>query len=64
MILIDIPMPEGCMECPCSHLITCGEHDGEMMCDALEAKGDGIVIVDGCEDKRQDNCPIIMTILK
>lgn len=38
MIVIDIPMPENCMECPCAYMVRTGKHEGETICEALEKK--------------------------
>ena len=64
MILIDIPMPPSCMDCPCSYMVRSGEHDGETMCNAMEARGDGIVVVDGYETRRPADCPIKLELNK
>ena len=64
MILIDIPMPGSCHECPCSYMIMTGEHDGEIMCNAMEARGDGIVLIDEYASKRPKNCPIRLEVKK
>lgn len=36
MIGIDIPLPAYCTECPCSYYVRTGEHEGKLMCQALE----------------------------
>ena len=38
MIKIDIPMPEKCMDCPCSYWIRSGEYEDMLLCNALEFK--------------------------
>ena len=38
MILVDIPMPENCLNCPCSYWIITGEYQGNWMCNAREFK--------------------------
>ena len=38
MLRIDMPMPPGCLTCPCSHVIRTGTRAGESMCAALEWK--------------------------
>ena len=64
MILIDMPMPGSCIDCPCSHTVMSGEHDGELMCCAMEARGDDLVIVEGYENIRPNRCPIKLEIIK
>lgn len=69
MILIDIPMPEQCGECPCSYYIQTGKYEGCMMCNAMEYKNisDGVLPeLDGClvfeNGSRPDGCPIVSEI--
>ena len=66
MIMMDIPEPRKCEECPCSYWITSGEYEGLMMCNAMEFKANQsgfheelkrYFIVQ--EDHRPDNCPIM-----
>ena len=64
MILIDVPMPERCMDCICSYWIRSGEYEDRMMCSALEARGDGIVLVDELANKRPEFCPIRLELRK
>lgn len=64
MLMIDIPEPKTCEECPCSYWIRSGEYEGLMMCNAMEFKACGTFheeltqyfIVK--EDHRPENCPI------
>ena len=68
MIIMDIPMPGRCMDCPCSRWITSGEYEGLLMCNAMEFKtltaaGESFhedirkyFIVE--EDHQPSNCPI------
>lgn len=64
MLMIDIPEPKTCEECPCSYWIRSGEYEGLLMCNALEFKERGsfhdelqkFFIVR--EDHRSENCPI------
>lgn len=65
MILIDIPFPESCYDCPCSHWITGGRHEGELMCNAIEFRDRceaGKCIADNVKDRRAD-CPIKWEII-
>ena len=63
MIMIDIPEPKICDECPCSYWIRSGEYEGRLMCQAMEfaSRTEGINhtgkwVVD--PDLIPDNCPI------
>ena len=69
MIMIDIPEPKRCEECPCSYFIRSGEYEGMMMCNAMEFKDTHLgfheelskyFIVE--ENHRPENCPI--TVLR
>lgn len=64
MIVIDMPMPQRCAQCPCIYLIMTGSRAGRTMCCAMEARGDRYVLVDEYEAKRPENCPIKMEIIK
>ena len=65
MIMMDIPEPKTCEDCPCSYWILTGEYEGQMMCNAMEFKANHsgfreelskfFVIV---ENHRPENCPI------
>ena len=67
MIVMDIPMPENCMICPCSYCILTGEYAGRWMCNAMEFKdnrggfrkdlSEYFVVM---EDHRPEGCPIRM----
>ena len=67
MIVMDIPEPKKCEECPCSYYITSGEYEGLMMCNAMEFKRTQAGFMDDlsryfvvAEDHRPDGCPIVM----
>jgi hypothetical protein len=70
MIVIDVPMPETCEDCPCSYYIRTGEYEGLMMCNAMEFKAQKsgfreelskhFVVAEDC---RPDNCPIKMEVV-
>ena len=64
MILIDVPMPDCCINCICSYWILTGKEKGRLMCNAMEARGDKIVLVDEMKRNRPEKCPIRMTIIK
>ena len=38
MIVVDIPMPGNCDECPFSYMIWSGKNEGRIMCTAMEAR--------------------------
>ena len=70
MIVIDMPMPQNCLDCPCSYTIRTGEYEGFMMCNALEFKDTSTgfreelskyFVVEQARH-RPENCPIVMTI--
>ena len=71
MIVIDIPMPQTCMECPCSHLIQSGTYNGWTMCAAAEWKdikktrkalNREDYLVEEWSNERQAVCPIRMEV--
>jgi hypothetical protein len=65
MIKIDIPMPEKCMDCPCSYWIRSGEYEDMLLCNALEFKKKANHIqmreclVDEYSTRRPKRCPIL-----
>lgn len=71
MIIMDIPMPDCCMACPCSYYIMTGEYAGRLMCNAMEFK-DGssgfreelsrYFVVE--TDHRPAGCPIRINVIK
>ena len=38
MIIVDIPMPDKCGECPFSYYVTSGKCEGRLFCNAMEAR--------------------------
>ena len=38
MILMDIPEPRTCEDCPCAYWIRGGKYEGMLMCNAMEFK--------------------------
>ena len=71
MIVMDIPMPQNCLDCPCSYYIQTGDYAGVMMCNAMEFKSNSagfrgeiskFFVV--AENHRPNSCPIVMTIYK
>ena len=61
MILIDMKLPESCTDCPCSHWITCGPHEGKLMCNVIEQNARNVdkSIVEEWDTHRPDSCPIL-----
>ena len=68
MIMMDIPEPKKCEDCPCSYWIQTGEYEGLMMCNAMEFKANNAgfheevsrYFVVAPESHRPDGCPIRM----
>ena len=42
MIIVDIPMPGNCDDCPFSYLIRTGSYAGQTMCNAMEARANAL----------------------
>ena len=63
MILIDIPMPERCLSCPCRREGAGKRGDG-MACQAMEAAGKKYVLVDEYAETRPADCPIRLEVMK
>lgn len=66
MIVMDIPEPRKCEDCPCSYWIKSGDYEGLMMCNAMEFKATQTGFHEEMrkyfivqEDSRPDNCPIM-----
>lgn len=69
MIMIDIPEPVTCEECPCSYYIMTGEYAGMMMCNAMEFKANKRELHEElskyfvvAEDYRPEGCPIRVAV--
>lgn len=66
MILIDMPMPDRCLNCPLLYWIRTGEHAGLAMCNAIEARDGGFVpdrcLIDELCRRRPEKCPIMKEI--
>ena len=66
MIMMDIPEPKTCEDCPCSYWILTGEYEGRMMCNAMEFKANSgqfreeisRYFIVAPETHRPDGCPI------
>ena len=70
MIILDVPMPECCEECPCSYYVLTGEYEGKMICNAMEFKDTSAGLREElaryfvmADDHQPDNCPILMATL-
>ena len=62
MIVMDIPLPKCCVSCPCSYWIQYGEHEGRLMCNAIESQGKidrESCLVDERLRTRPEGCPIV-----
>ena len=73
MIVVDMPMPKNCEDCPMSYWIWSGGYEGLMMCNALEFRermklrelAEDITknyLVDSSSDKRPEGCPIVRSV--
>lgn len=59
-MIVDIPTPQRCYDCPFVYFILTGKYEGQAMCQALEAKGVGLpgCLIDEHASVRPDGCPI------
>ena len=64
MIVIDIPMPQQCMTCPCTCRVRTENTSIRTMCRAKEARGDRYVLIDEYASTRPEDCPIRMEVLR
>lgn len=65
MIVVDIPMPQCCVECPCACCVPSGVlKEPRTMCRAKESRGDKYVLVNDMSDVRPTDCPIRYEILR
>ena len=69
MIMMDIPEPKTCEDCPCSYMILTGEYEGLMMCNAMEFKAHSARFHEEvsryfvtADDHRPEWCPIRMEV--
>ena len=60
MIMIDIPMPQRCMTCPCMCNVLDERKNERALCKAKEARRDKYVLVDEYAPGRPADCPIKM----
>ncbi len=63
MILIDMPMPARCVECPCAAFTRTSSKDMRTMCRAMQAAGRKYVLVNDWADVRPEDCPIRMEVI-
>lgn len=66
MIMMNIPVPKNCEDCPCSYMVRTGDYEGMMICNAREFRDTQsgfreelskyFVVVDAPE--RPKDCPI------
>ena len=71
MVIVDMPMPANCEDCPCSYYVQTGEYEGAMICNAMEFKANSLgfreelskyfVVAEG---HRPSGCPIKMQVIK
>ena len=64
MIMIDIPMPQRCMACPCMCYVINEREDVRARCQAKVARGDKYVLVNEYEKDRPTDCPIKMGTIR
>ena len=71
MIVLDIPEPKTCVDCPCSYWIQTGEYAGLMMCNAMEFKDKSAGFHEELSkyfvvetDHWPSGCPIKMQVIK
>lgn len=71
MILIDIPMPGNCGDCPCSYYVQTGDYEGMMICNAQEFKENAAGFREDlseyfvvANDHRPESCPIVMEVVR
>ena len=57
MVRIDMPMPDRCINCPCSYWIQTGQKKGMLMCNIMEYIGEKYCLVDEHGIKPID-CPM------
>ena len=70
MVLVDMPLPDRCANCPLSYWVQSGDYEGMLMCNAMEANLEangldrtGECIVDEWREKRPDECPILLEVM-
>ena len=57
MIMVDVPMPERCEDCPCAQWAKIGEVY-RIQCNAMKVRGNKYFLVDGYAEARPEDCPI------
>lgn len=64
MILIDMPMPARCVECPCAAIMRTSSTDMRTMCRAMQAAGRKYYLINEWAEERPEDCPIRMEIIR
>ena len=71
MVIVDMPMPANCEDCPCSYYVQTGEYEGAMICNAMEFKANSLGFREDlskyfvvADDHRPSGCPIKMQVIK
>ena len=61
MIIVDMPVPDRCLNCPLSYMVMYGDMSGETICQAMEANGKKLssCLVDIRKRLRPIICPIV-----
>ena len=70
MVVVNMPLPKRCFDCPLSHWVESGDYEGMLMCNAMEANLElngldrtGECLVDEDAAKRPDDCPMMNQIV-
>ena len=64
MIVIDMPMPARCAECPLVALTRTSNRDMRTMCRAMLAAGRKYYLINEWAEVRPEDCPIRMEIIR
>ena len=64
MIVIDVPLPVRCAECPCACQIKTLRGDIRVQCNAMKVAERKYVLVDEYAETRPEDCPIKLEIVK
>ena len=63
MIVIDVPMPQRCMVCPCMCHVINEREDARAICQAKIARREKYAFVNEYAPARPEDCPIRMEVL-
>lgn len=58
MVLVDMRLPERCLDCPCSYWIRTGRDEGRLMCNVMESNNAENTLVDENRPTRPSDCPM------